>query len=40
MGKMTLGKSRLRWEDTAMMDLAEIGIESINLKIGIIGELS
>ena len=37
-GKRPLGRPRRRWEDNMRMDLKEIGIGSIRLRIGIIGE--
>ena len=37
-GKRPLGRPRHRWEDNIRMDLEEIGIGLIQLRIGIIGE--
>ena len=37
-GKRPLGRPRRRWEDNIRMNLEEIGIELILLRIGIIGE--
>ena len=37
-GKRPLGRPRRRWEDNIRMDLEEIGIGLIRLRIGIIGE--
>ena len=36
-GKRPLGRPRRRWEDNIRMDLEEIGIGLIRLRIGIIG---
>ena len=38
-GKRHLRRPRSRWEDNIRMDLKEIGISTIRLRIGIIGEL-
>ena len=37
-GKRSLGRPGHRWEDNIRMDLKEIGIRLIRLRIGIIGE--
>ena len=37
-GKRPLGRLRSRWVDNIRMDLKEIGIGLIRLRIGIIGE--
>ena len=37
-GKRPLGRPRRIWEDNIRMDLKEIGIELIRLRVGIIGE--